>query len=150
MKIPLLISACLTGDNVKYNGKNNEIDLEKLKNLFEFIKICPEVEGGLSIPRDPSEIKKDKVISIKGKDVTKEFTKGANIALKKALINNCKYALLKANSPSCSNYEVYDGSFNHKLVKNLGITAKLLKEHKIECFNENQIDELLKSAGFIE
>ena len=81
----LLISSCLAGNNTKYNGKNNYLPLiEKLKDKYNLIVICPEVMGGLSIPRDPSEIKGDKVISNKGNDVTKEYNLGAKIALELA------------------------------------------------------------------
>ena len=64
MKTPLLISRCLLGENTKYNGKNNYVDnIELLKDKYELFLCCPEVMGGLSIPRDPSEIKNDIVIS---------------------------------------------------------------------------------------
>ena len=75
----IMVSACLLGDNVKYDGtnnKNNEL-INFLKD-YEVIKVCPECLGGLTIPRSPSEIKDDKVISKEGIDVTKEFMLGAN------------------------------------------------------------------------
>ena len=141
----LLISSCLIGNNTKYNGKNNYIkEIERLKLKYELIPICPEVLGGLSIPRDPSEINNDKVISINGKDVTKEFNIGANKALNIALLNNIKYALLKDGSPSCANTYIYDGTFKNNKIDGIGITTKLLKSHNIKIYNENNINELLK------
>ncbi len=143
----LLISSCLIGNNTKYNGKNNYIkEIEQLKLKYELIPICPEVLGGLSIPRDPSEINNDKVISINGRDVTKEFNIGANKALNVALLNNIKYALLKDGSPSCGNTYIYDGTFKNNKIDGIGITTKLLKSHNIKIYNENNINELLKKG----
>ena len=143
----LLISSCLIGNNTKYNGKNNYIkEIEQLKLKYELIPICPEVLGGLSIPRDPSEINNDKVISINNKDVTKEFNIGANKALNIALLNNIKYALLKDGSPSCGNTYIYDGTFKNNKIDGIGITTKLLKSHNIKIYNENNINELLKKG----
>ena len=96
MKEKLLISSCLLGNNVKYNGKNNYIDgIEALKEKYDLIIICPEVMGGLSIPRIPSEIINDNVFNKEGINVTKEFEKGANIALELVKKHNIKKALLK-------------------------------------------------------
>lgn len=80
MKLPLIISSCLLGNNTKYNGKNNyNQSVESLKDFFDFIVICPEVEGGLSIPRDPAEIIGNKVITNNGKDVTKTIIMGLSL-----------------------------------------------------------------------
>lgn len=145
MKERLLISACLLGHNTKYNGKNNyKEEVKQLEEYFDFIIICPEVEGGLKIPRDPSEIIGSNVISNKGKNVTYEYTKGAQIALNKAKLNNIKYALLKSKSPSCGKGLVYDGTFSSKLIEGNGIACKLLLDNNIEVFTENEIDELIK------
>ncbi len=144
MKTKILISACLCGKNTKYNGKNNEIkEISKLKEVFDFVLICPEVMGGLSIPRNPSEIQKDKIISNQGKDVTKEYVLGAKRALQIACKNKIKFALLKEASPSCGSSLVYDGTFSNKKISGEGITTKRLREQGVMVFNETQIDELL-------
>lgn len=141
----LLISSCLVGNNTKYNGKNNYLPLiEKLKDKYNLIVICPEVMGGLSIPRDPSEIKGDKVISNKGNDVTKEYNLGAKIALDLAKKYNCKKALLMEKSPSCGVRKIYDGTFSKNLIDGMGITTKLLYENKIEVYSKDEIDLLLR------
>ena len=143
----LLISSCLIGNNTNYNGKNNYIkEIEQLKSKYELIPICPEVLGGLSIPRDPSEINNDKVISINNKDVTLEFNIGANKTLNIALKNNIKYAILKDGSPSCGNTYIYDGTFKNNKINGSGITTKLLKSHNIKIYNENNLNELLKKG----
>lgn len=140
----LLISGCLIGNNTKYNGLNNYTPLvEKLKDKYELIVICPEVDGGLSIPRNPSEIKGNKVISSMGVDVTKEFNIGAKKALELVKKYNIKKALLKEGSPSCGTNYIYDGTFTGTKINGLGVTAKLLKENGVLLFNEKEIEKLL-------
>lgn len=133
MKEKILVSACLLGVNCKYNGENNYSDevMEFLKD-YEIIPICPEILGGLSTPRKPSEIKGDKVFAVDGKDVTVNYQKGAEETLKIAKLLGIKKALLKAKSPSCGNGFIYDGTFNSKLIEGNGITTQLLKENDIE------------------
>ena len=141
----IIVSACLLGDNVKYDGtnnKNNEL-IEFLKN-YEVIKVCPECLGGLSIPRVPAEIVSSKVINKEGIDVTKEYYLGAEKALEIAKDNNIKIAILKKNSPSCGIGSVYDGTFTHTLINGDGITSRLLKENGIMIYNEDNYRDILK------
>lgn len=140
MKEKILVSACLIGINCKYDGSNNDNErvLEYLKDK-EMILICPEVWGGLTTPRDPSEISGDKVISNKGKDVTANFKRGAEETLKLAKKLGIKKALLKAKSPSCGNGKIYDGTFSKIIIDGYGITAKLLKDNGIEIISELDI-----------
>ena len=138
----LIVSACLLGKNCKYNGKNNYVDkIELIKDKFEIIPICPEVFGGLGIPRLKSEINNDIVINEKGLDVTKYFVLGANKALE--LAKESKYALLKDGSPSCGSSMIYDGTFTKTKINGMGITAKLFNDNSIIIFNENEIEKLL-------
>ena len=134
----IIVSACLLGDNVKYNGTNNlNNDLIRFLEDYEVIKVCPEVMGGLSIPRDSSEIKENKVISNKDRNVTNEFILGSNKTLEIAKEHNIKVAILKDGSPSCGSSYIYDGTFTHTRINGLGITAKLLQENGIIVLNEN-------------
>ena len=138
----IMVSACLLGDNVKYDGSNNKNTklIEFLKD-YEVIKICPEVLGGLSIPRAPAEIINDRVVNMENIDVTEEYHYGAQKTLAIAYDNDIKIAILKKNSPSCSSDKIYDGTFTHTLVNGDGITSKLLKENGINVYNEdNYID----------
>ena len=133
MKEKILVSACLLGTNCKYSGGNNysEEVMEYLKD-YEIIPICPEQLGGLPTPRPASEIIGDKVINNEGTDVTSNYQKGAEEALKIAKLLGIKKTLLKAKSPSCGNGKIYDGTFSGTLIDGDGITTKLLKENNIE------------------
>ena len=139
----IMVSACLLGDNVKYNGGNNKNDelIDFLKD-YDVIKVCPECLGNLSIPRNPSEIVNNKVITRNGIDVTEEFTNGARKTLEIAKANNIKIAILKKNSPSCGNNTIYDGTFSHNIVEGDGITERLLKENGIIVFDEENYNNL--------
>ncbi len=141
MKEKILVSACLLGINCKYNGKNNlnEKVLEYLQDK-EVIPICPEIIGGLSTPRPPSEIIGDKVMNNKGIDVTSQYNKGAEESLKLAKLFNVKKALLKSKSPSCGCGKIYDGTFSDVLISGNGVTTKLFKENNIEVITEIDLD----------
>lgn len=93
----IAVSRCLIGENCTYAGKNNLC--KEIKELYDqglVLPLCPEVLGGLPIPRTPCEVIGEKVIDQKGIDRTKEYTQGAKIALDKCLEKNIKIAVLKA------------------------------------------------------
>lgn len=148
-KEKLLISSCLVGKLVKYNGSHNILDdniLKKLKEKFELFPFCPEVEGGLPTPRVPCEIiTKDplKVLNKNGIDKTKEFISGANKTLELCNKNDIKTAILKSNSPSCSNQYIYDGTFSSKKILSKGVTSQLLENNHIKVINETQINTII-------
>ena len=140
----ILISACLVGDNVKYDGGNNKNPLiEKLLEKYELVPFCPEVEGGLPTPRHPSEQRGEQVVNDIDEDVTDEFNRGADLALNICLYLKIKKAILKERSPSCGVHSIYDGTFSHKVIPGSGVTATLLKRKGIEVYNEDEIPMLL-------
>lgn len=142
-KEKILVSACFLAKGYKYDGKDNINEkVISLQKKYDFVLICPEVMGGLSTPRDPSEQIGEKVISNKGKDVTINFINGAQKALSIANANNCKKALLKAKSPSCGKGLIYDGTFTHTIIEGNGKCCQLLLDNDIEVFTEDEIDFL--------
>lgn len=140
----ILISACLVGENCKYNGGNNlNPQIDTLLEKYDLIPFCPEMEGGLPTPRNPSEVKGESVFMDNGKDVTENFFKGAKKALMLCLFLKIKIAVLKERSPSCGTHQIHDGSFSNKLIDGMGVTAKMLKENGIAVYSEDEIDKLL-------
>ena len=135
----VLISACLLGVGCRYDGESREYDLKHLKEKYNLIPICPEIYGGLPTPRAPSEIKGDEVINREGIPVTEQYNKGAYETLKLAKLFDVKFAVLKAKSPSCGKGWVYDGTFTRHLIEGDGITVRLLKQHGIPIFTEDEI-----------
>jgi uncharacterized protein YbbK (DUF523 family) len=144
MKEKILVSACLLGIDCKYSGGNNynEKVLEYIKD-YEVIPVCPEIMGGLSTPRPPSERVGNKVINNQNIDVTKEYIKGANETLKLAKLFDAKKALLKAKSPSCGKGKIYDGTFSGTLIEGNGVTVDLLQSNGIEVITEQDLEKLI-------
>ena len=141
----IIASGCLMGCDCRYKGDNCKCDeLLELAKEHTLIPICPEQMGGLSTPRDPAEIVDDKVISNHGKDVTHEYTKGAETALYLAKLNNVDAVVLKANSPSCGKGIIYDGTFTGNKKAGNGIAAKMFLDNEFSVFTENEISELKK------
>lgn len=133
----ILVSACLCGVNCKYNGKNNlNEEMMDLLKSGEALLICPEQMGGLTTPRNPSEIKiinnEVKVFMNDGTDVTANYKRGAEEVLRLAKELNIKKAILKKKGPACGYGEIYDGTFSGVLTQGNGITAALLLENGIE------------------
>lgn len=138
-----IVSACLIGEKCRYDG--GSCTDEKLKKLFcegKLKAVCPEVMAGLPTPRAPLEIVggdgndviegKARVLSKDGKDVTEQFIKGAEMALKVAKVCNVEKAYFQSRSPSCGCGKIYDGSFSGRFRKGDGVTASLLKKNGIK------------------
>ena len=140
----ILVSACLLGEPCRYDGKSKPSEaIRALAEQHTLIPICPEVMGGLRTPRSPSEIQPDgRVVNREGADVSENYLRGAEIALKMAREHGCTLAILKEKSPSCGNREVYDGSFSGKLIPGQGICARLLEANGIRVLGESEIGEL--------
>lgn len=142
----LLVSACLLGEPVRYDGQSKPLSqldwLLQLKQQQRLFVVCPEMAGGLSVPRAKAEQRGEKVITIEGADVSKEFELGARRALSMCRQHDIGFALLKANSPSCGNQYIYDGNFDGTLINGMGVTAKLLSANGIDVFSEFQLEHL--------
>lgn len=136
----ILVSSCLLGENCRYKGDNckNEKVLA-LKGEHELIGVCPEVMGGLSTPRAPSERVGDKVLSSEGKDVTENYRAGAEAALKIAKREKVDYCIFKAKSPSCGCGKIYDGTFSGKLVEGNGVTSELFLKNGFSIKTEESL-----------
>jgi uncharacterized protein YbbK (DUF523 family) len=144
----LLISACLLGIPCRYDGRSvKAVDIECLAEKFELIPVCPEIYGGLSTPRTPSERVGDKTLMKDGRDVTENYLRGAEAAYSLCESLGCTLALLKERSPSCGKNKIYDGSFTGTLIDGEGVTAEYLRERGIKIFGESEIEELLKEVN---
>lgn len=154
-----IISACLLGENCRYNGGNNLSDW--VKAVVEgkpYIAVCPEVSGGLPTPRSPAELvarpteegdvfcdggrQRFVILDREGREVTEAFLLGAERALQEAQKaadesgNPIELAILKANSPSCGCGNIYDGTFTGTLISGDGVFAALLKRSSIPVITE--------------
>ena len=140
----VIVSACLAGDNCKYNGGNNlnQKMMDFLKT-HEMIKVCPEVLGGLPTPRPSAEIVDGKVMNTEGKNITKEFTLGAKRAFEIAQKEKPDLIILQSRSPSCGIKQIYDGSFSGRKIEGQGIFAALCVKAGYKVLDIEDIDDYL-------
>ncbi len=146
MKTKILISACLLGEAVRYDGQSKPSSHGCFQHWIDddrVISICPEVMGGLSVPREKAEMSGDRIISQSGKDVTEAFEMGAQRVLAIAQKENVKIAILKEKSPSCGSKQIYDGTFHGKLIPGKGLTTRILEAEGIRVFGESDLEEAL-------
>ena len=128
-----IVSACLAGVNCNYKGSHSEETyVVQLVKEGQAIMVCPEQLGGLTTPRPPAEIKKGRVLTKEGADLTEAFLRGAHEVLNICKKYNCEKAILKSKSPSCGYGKIRSGNFDGTLVDGNGLTAALLKENGIE------------------
>lgn len=151
----ILISACLLGRPVRYNGSAKTVQHPALavwQQAGQLVVICPEVAAGFSTPRAPAEITHGqsgpdvlahtaRVQDTTGADVTAQFLTGARAALALAQDHNCQFAILTDASPSCGSNHIYDGSFKGKKHPGIGVTTALLRAHGVQVFSETEIDQ---------
>lgn len=137
----IAVSACLLGENCKYNGGNNFNEkLAKFLEGHEVVGVCPEVLGGLPTPRLTSEIVDVVVRHKDGTSVDKEFRKGAEESLKIVKDMGAELVILQSRSPSCGVGTIYDGTFSKTLIPGDGIFVQLLKENGIRVMDVKEIN----------
>ncbi len=157
----ILVSSCLVGRRVRYDGAAKPVDadlFERWRAEGRLVPFCPEVSGGLAVPRPPAEIVGGdghdvldgtaRVRTAAGEDVTAEFLRGAELALDAARRSGARIALLKEGSPSCGSSRVYDGTFTGTSMPGEGVTTALLERAGIRVFSENDlpaVDAFLRS-----
>ena len=126
----VLVSACLLGENCKYSGGNNRNEaVLAFLHGHEVIPVCPEVLGGLPVPRTPAEIINGAVTARDGRSVDAEFRLGAELALRRAKETGVELAILQPRSPSCGVRQIYDGTFSGRKIDGPGVFAQLLLEN---------------------
>ncbi|MBR2834291.1 MAG: DUF523 domain-containing protein [Coriobacteriales bacterium] len=136
----IMVSACLVGENCKYSGGNNlDTRVSRLETENTLIKICPEVLGGLPIPRIPVEIRDGIATTKDGRNVDAEFRAGAQKCLEIAKQEQPDLVILQPRSPSCGVRHHYDGTFSGTLVDGPGITAQLLMENGFKVIEPDDL-----------
>ncbi len=155
----VLVSACLLGQPVRFDGQSKPVEhtlLHRWQQEGRLVPVCPEVSGGLPVPRAAAEIDglaEDVLTGRTGvktedhEDVGHFFVNGAQHALRLCKQQNIHIAILKENSPSCGSSMIYDGNFNNRLVPGSGITTSLLRQNGIRVFSEHEIG---KAACYVD
>jgi len=161
--IKILISACLLGERVRYHGGDAALSdriLDGWRREGRLVPFCPEVAGGLPVPRPPAEIRgaggaavlegTARVVTAEGADVTEAFLAGARACVDAALRQGARIAVLKDGSPSCATTHVYDGTFSGRRTAGAGVTAALLAQKQVRVFNEHELEAAQRCIGELE
>jgi len=151
-KVRILVSSCLLGERVRYDGGDAGAAcavLDRWREEGRLVPFCPEVASGLPVPRPPAEIDVGdgaavlrghaEVIEESGRPVTSQFLAGARQTLQVALDAGVRCAILKEGSPSCGSSYIYDGSFTRSRRPGRGVTTALLEQNGIRVFSESEI-----------
>ncbi|WP_428243382.1 DUF523 domain-containing protein [Gynuella sp.] len=141
----VLISACLLGEPVRYDGKGKPVTspiLQQWQQSGQLLPFCPELAGGLPVPREPAEIQPDhRIVTHSQLDVTGAFELGARQAQKLVQDHGIKIAIMTDLSPSCGSTHIYDGSFGGRVVEGEGRTVQYLRQAGVRVFSQHQIDQ---------
>ncbi|WP_434712196.1 DUF523 domain-containing protein [Rhizobium sp. YTUHZ045] len=158
MQNKILVSACLVGHAVRYDGRAKPLlhpAIERWRAEGRLVTICPEMSAGMPVPRPPAEIADGatgeevlagtaRIIELTGGDVTEEFQQAAGNAVALARQTGCRFALLIDGSPSCGSGFIYDGTFSGRRQAGNGVTAAALKAAGVEVFSDREIERLIE------
>lgn len=163
VKHKILLSACLAGYPVRYNGTDKSCTVTLLlqwRDEGRLVPHCPELAAGLTTPRLSAEMVngqgnevlsgRAQVVESDGRDVTQPYVLAAWLALKAAQSHGCRFAIMTDGSPTCGSQHVYDGAFSGVKVSGEGVAAALLRQHGIEVFSELQLDALQRRLDEVE
>lgn len=158
----VLVSACLLGQPVRYDGRasGHPDILQRWQHEGRVVPLCPEVAGGLPTPRPPAEIPGGQggavlagqvpVVTVAGEDVTAAFVQGAHLALALVQRHGIRIAVLKSGSPSCGNQWTYDGTFSATKVAGEGVTTALLRRAGVQVFSELELDAAVQALAALD
>ena len=139
----VLVSACLLGENCKYNGKNNRSEalIRRLQG-HHVIPVCPEVLGGLGVPRSCVELRNGRAVDCNGRDVDAAFRTGVEKALRQIEGQAVDLAVLQSRSPTCGVKQIYDGSFSRRLIDGQGLLAAALTARGVRVVDVEDLDSV--------
>ena len=138
----ILVSACLLGENCKYNGGNNRNErVLRYVEGHEIIPVCPEMLGGLPCPRKPVEWVGDRVLTRDGDDCTENFRLGVKRAMDIIGDKHIDLAILQSRSPTCGVRQIYDGTFSRHKIDGQGLLARALAARGIRLMDAEDVPE---------
>ncbi len=149
----VLISACLLGERVRWDGGHCPVQHPALTHWQAqgvLLSFCPECAAGFTVPRKPVELVggdgrdfwhgRARVLDCEGEDCSKPMAAGARRALVLAREQHVLLAVLKEGSPSCGTGRIHAGFFDGRTRAGRGVTAALLNREGIAVFSEQELD----------
>lgn len=163
MKTKILVSACLMGFKVRYNGQDKPLMADVLERWHQEQRLvihCPELAAGLATPRLPAELVggsgldalngEASILESDGTDVSESYLLAAWLALKTAQQSGCRLALMTDGSPTCGSLKIYDGTFQGRTQPGMGVAAALLRQHGIEVYAESELTALMARVAELD
>lgn len=139
----IAVSACLLGENCKYNGGNNYSEkVAAFVQGHEVVPLCPERRSGMASPRPRVEIRHGRLVDEFGADVDALYRQGVADSI--ADMGHVDMAILQPRSPTCGAHQVYDGSFSGKLLPGQGALAAVLTALGIPIYEPEELDAIGK------
>ena len=136
----VIVSACLLGENCKYNGGNNYSErIERILKGEEILPVCPEALAGLGVPRAPMELVDGVPFNDRGECLKDKLDAAIDEINRLAVEKGVSLAILKSRSPTCGVKEIYDGSFSHTLIPGMGLLARALTDIGIKVVDSEDI-----------
>lgn len=140
----VLVSACLMGENCKYNGENKfNPQIANLLADKDVMRICPEISAGLNSPRPRAEIADGIVVDENGNNVDAVYRDGVRAALSKIGGRQIDLVILQSRSPTCGVNQVYDGGFSGRLIAGSGLFATALRQQGYNVIDAEDIDKII-------
>lgn len=140
LHMKILVSACLLGENCKYNGGNNDCPaVKEFVRGREVIPVCPEMAAGFGCPRTPIEIVNGVLYDRDGNNVDAPMRAAIGEILERIENEDIACAVLKSRSPTCGVRQVYDGTFTGRLVDGMGLFARALQEAGIRVIDSEEV-----------
>ena len=125
----LLVSACLLGENCKYNGGNNyNAAVAEFVKDQDVLTVCPELMAGLGCPRTPIEIVDGVLMDRNGNNVDAAMREAVAKVMEMIRKEDIQCAVLQSRSPTCGVNQIYDGSFSGKRIPGSGVLAQALQQ----------------------
>ncbi|MCI8524356.1 MAG: DUF523 domain-containing protein [Oscillospiraceae bacterium] len=134
----VLVSACLLGENCKYNGLSNRSQavIGFLRDK-EAVPVCPELLGGLGVPRPCVELRAGRAVTRDGQDLDAAIRRGVELALEAA--GDIDLAVLQSRSPTCGARQIYDGTFSGQLIPGMGLLAAALQAQGVPLADAGEL-----------
>ncbi len=159
--IRLGVSACLMGESVRYDGSHqrNRFLADELGRWVEFVRVCPEVEVGLGIPRPTLRLFSRDGVDVRlvmpkeGRDLTDEMNRYAAGRVRELAKESLDGFVLKKGSPSCgmSRIKIY-GEKGSRGNHGVGLFAAALMERmpNLPVEEEGRLNDQGLRESFIE
>lgn len=155
------VSACLLGKNVRYDGGHqwDRYLTETLGRYLSWVPVCPEVEYGLSVPREAMRLVGDperpRLITVKsGVDHTEGMMRWARTKLEELNKENLCGFIFKSKSPSSGlqGVKVYGGPSSAPIRKGTGLFARALTERfpDLPVEDDGRLHDPILRDSFIE